>query len=90
MGQPNAKSDSRVRLIYTSDFRARFRSKLVPFTDYNYFCILANGLAYKKPVKGTSLLRNRTLKSHFISLPPSLPPSLFMITEAGIFVTLLN
>jgi hypothetical protein len=28
-----------LRLIYTSDFRARFRSKLVPFTEYNYFNI---------------------------------------------------
>jgi len=26
-----------LRLIYTSDFRARFCSKLVPFTEYNYF-----------------------------------------------------
>jgi hypothetical protein len=49
MGLSNAKLDPHVnrplRLIYTSNFRVRFRSKLVPFTDYNYFCILANGLA---------------------------------------------
>jgi hypothetical protein len=28
-----------LRLIYTSDFRARFHSKLVPFTEYSYFYI---------------------------------------------------
>ncbi len=35
--QLNAKSD--FRFIYTSDFRAQFHSKLVPFTEYNYFYI---------------------------------------------------
>jgi hypothetical protein len=27
-------------LIYSSDFRAQFCSKLVPFIEYNYICIL--------------------------------------------------
>jgi len=30
-------------LIYTSDFRAQFCSKLVPFIEYNYICILKMG-----------------------------------------------
>jgi len=34
-------TDSRVN---GADFRVWFRSKLVPFTDYNYFFILANWL----------------------------------------------
>jgi hypothetical protein len=42
----------RLRLIYTSDFRGRFRIKLVPFTEYNYFLYLG---------KCASLMRNRTL-----------------------------
>jgi hypothetical protein len=33
------------KLIYTSDFRGRFRNKLVPFTKYNYFYIEENVLA---------------------------------------------
>ncbi len=33
-----------LRLVYTSDFRAQFRSKLVRSSEYNYFYILENGL----------------------------------------------
>ena len=32
------------RLVYTSDFGARFRSKLVRSSKYNYFYIYENGL----------------------------------------------
>ncbi len=33
-----------LRLVSMSDFRARFRSKLVRSSEYNYFYILENGL----------------------------------------------
>jgi len=33
-----------LRLVYTSVFRARFCSKLVHSSEYNYFYILENGL----------------------------------------------
>ncbi len=34
-----ANNDKMLRLIYTSDFRGRFRNKLVPLKEYNKFFI---------------------------------------------------